>query len=302
MLVKITGLNPINAEHKLFHNYYLKSIHIILFNNMIKACIFDLGGTLVDKYSATPLFSLKQVFQERNLNISPKLISRGMGMNKYNHIEYIMNNPYVSKSWRQLNGSYASKDDLDNLFNRFNEIQFKKSKNIDILPETKPVIDLLKSRNIKTGVTTGFDLPNTLAIKDQLEKNEINIDNYVSSSCVKDNGRPNPSMIYKNMELLNVNDPIRLIKIDDTGIGITEGKNAGCWTIGVIKWSIYMDMFELDDIKGESLLHSSEYKHKVDNTKKMFYDHGADFVINDLSELQDTVNLIIHLNLDAIGI
>ena len=268
---------------------------------MIKACIFDLGGTLVDKYSATPLFSLKQVFQEQNLNISPKLISRGMGMNKYNHIEYIMNNPYVARNWFQQNGSYASKDDLDILFNRFNEIQFQKSKNIDILPETKPVIDLLQSRNIKTGVTTGFDLPNTLAIKDKLDKNEINIDSYVSSSCIFDGGRPKPSMIYKNMKNLNINDPLRIIKIDDTGVGITEGKNAGCWTVGVIKWSIYMEMFELDDINGESLLHSSEYKQKVEKTKKMFYDHGADFVIHDLSEFKETLDTIIHLNLETMG-
>lgn len=268
---------------------------------MIKACIFDLGGTLVDKYSATPLYSLKQVFQEQNLNISPKLISRGMGMNKYNHIEYIMNNPYVARNWFQQNGSYASKNDLDDLFCRFNEIQFQKSKNIEILPETKPVIDLLQTRNIKTGVTTGFDLPNTLAIKDKLEKNDIHIDSYVSSSCIFDGGRPKPSMIYKNMDNLNINDALRIIKIDDTGVGITEGKNAGCWTVGVIKWSIYMEIFELDDINGESLLHSSEYNQKVEKTKKMFYDHGADFVIHDLSEFKETLDTIIHLNLETMG-
>lgn len=268
---------------------------------MIKACVFDLGGTLVDKYSATPLFSLKQIFKEHNLNISPKLISRGMGMNKYNHIEYIMNNPYVARNWFQQNGSYASKHDLDDLFCRFNEIQFQKSKNIEILPETKSVIDLLKYRNIQTGVTTGFDLPNTLAIKDKLDKNDIHIDSYVSSSCVTDNGRPNPSMIFKNMNNLNINDPLRLIKLDDTGVGITEGKNAGCWTVGVVKWSIYMEMFEIDDINGDNLLHSSEYKQKVEKTKKMFYDHGADFVIHDLSEFKETLDTIIHLNLETMG-
>jgi phosphonoacetaldehyde hydrolase len=264
---------------------------------MIRACIFDLGGTIVDRYSATSLYSLKQVFKEHHMNISPKLISRGMGLNKRNHIENIMDNPFVASNWFRENRSYASSSDIDNLFNRFNEIQFEKSKDIDILPETKPIIDLLKSRNIKTGVTTGFDLPNTLAIKNKLDKNDIQIDNYVSSTCVPDSGRPSPSMLHKNLKELEVYDSHKAIKIDNTGVGITEGKNAGCWTVGVIKWSIYMEMFEPDDINGESLLHSSEYKQKIEKTKKMFYDHGADFVIYDFNELSNTLDEIIHLNL-----
>ena len=75
---------------------------------MIRGCIFDLGGTLVDRYSASPLHTLKYIFKENNINVSPKLISRGMGMNKRNHIQYIMNNPYVSCNWFQQKGFYAS--------------------------------------------------------------------------------------------------------------------------------------------------------------------------------------------------
>ena len=33
----------------------------------IKGCIFDLGGTIVDKYSRTPFISLKNCFQRRNV-------------------------------------------------------------------------------------------------------------------------------------------------------------------------------------------------------------------------------------------
>ncbi len=269
---------------------------------MIRACIFDLGGTIVDRYSATPLFSMKKLFKEKNINISSKLISRGMGMNKRNHIEYILNNPYVATNWFQNYGSYSSQNDIDDLYQRFNQIQFEKSKEIDILPETKPIIDMLQSRNIKTGVTTGFDKLNMLAIKNQLEQNNIHIDSYVSSTCVPDSGRPSPSMIYKNLKQLEVYDSHKVIKIDDTGIGITEGKNAGCWTIGVIKWSHLMEMYESDDINHESLLHSREYQDKVDKTKKIFYNHGADFVIYDLDELSNTLDEIIHLNLETIGI
>ena len=35
----------------------------------IKACIFDLGGTIVDRYSITPLKSLIETFKTQNINI-----------------------------------------------------------------------------------------------------------------------------------------------------------------------------------------------------------------------------------------
>ena len=34
---------------------------------MVRACIFDLGGTIVDKYSYTPLKSFKQMFANRGI-------------------------------------------------------------------------------------------------------------------------------------------------------------------------------------------------------------------------------------------
>ena len=41
---------------------------------MIRACIFDLGGTLVDRYSLTPLLSLKKIFEYRKIHVPNYLI------------------------------------------------------------------------------------------------------------------------------------------------------------------------------------------------------------------------------------
>ena len=41
---------------------------------MIRACIFDLGGTIVDRYSLTPFLSLKKVFRNYNISVTNKLI------------------------------------------------------------------------------------------------------------------------------------------------------------------------------------------------------------------------------------
>ena len=39
---------------------------------MIRACIFDLGGTIVDRYSLTPFLSLKKIFRDYNISVTNK--------------------------------------------------------------------------------------------------------------------------------------------------------------------------------------------------------------------------------------
>ena len=79
---------------------------------------------------------------------------------------------------------------------------------------------------LKPGVTTGFNKQNMLLAKEKLEKENIMIDNYVSSTCLNLPSRPDPSMIIENMKRLNVLTLRDLVKIDDTVVGIQEGKNA----------------------------------------------------------------------------
>ena len=63
----------------------------------IKACIFDLGGTLIDRFSLTPIISLQNAFHKYNIDISKKLISEDMGLSKIKHIETIFDKPNVVK-------------------------------------------------------------------------------------------------------------------------------------------------------------------------------------------------------------
>ena len=49
---------------------------------MIKACIFDLGGTIVDRYSLTPFLSLRKVFSDKCINVRDELLFKDMGKSK----------------------------------------------------------------------------------------------------------------------------------------------------------------------------------------------------------------------------
>mgnify|MGYP001246660182 FL=1 len=67
----------------------------------VKACIFDLGGTIVDRYSITPLKSLIETFKIHNINIRNDLIFKDMGIDKRIHIGNILEDKYIFQKWFQ---------------------------------------------------------------------------------------------------------------------------------------------------------------------------------------------------------
>ena len=38
-----------------------------------------------------------------------------------------------------------------------------------------------------------------------------------------------------------------IFKVDDTQVGIEEGKNAGCIAVGVYRWSTYMKICDVEN-------------------------------------------------------
>ena len=73
---------------------------------MIKACIFDLGGTIVDKYSLTPFLTLKKIFANKKIHVNNNLIFKDMGIDKRDHIFKIISHKNISKQWSTINGEY----------------------------------------------------------------------------------------------------------------------------------------------------------------------------------------------------
>lgn len=256
---------------------------------MIRACIFDLGGTIVDKYSLTPFLSLKSAFEKNDINVPNKLIFKDMGKHKLNHIQEIIRDPHIEDILNRKHIETSSKDFENKIFYDFNNIQKKNCGLMEVLPETYRAINYLKNSNILTGCTTGFNYDNMILVKQKLNNEGILLDNYVSSTCLKLPSRPDPSMIIDNMVKLNIPDPKNIIKIDDTLVGIEEGKNAGCWTVAVAGWSTYMDIKSIDEAKDLSI---DEQKGKLKKSKEILSSSHADYVIETLDELPTIINII----------
>ena len=78
------------------------------------------------------------------------------------------------------------------------------------------------------------------------------------------------------------NNPKNIIKVDDTQIGIMEGKNAGCITVGVYQWSTYMKICEIDK---EYSLSDEEMDYKMNDSRNILSEVKPDFLIGSLDEL-----------------
>ena len=257
---------------------------------MIRACIFDLGGTIVDKYSLSPFRSFKEAFNQNNIKVRIGLITKDMGMDKKEHIEKILKEPYTARNWFLNNKRYPTNKDIEKIYSDFNTIQNQNSKNIDIIPETKKCINHLRDNNILLGCTTGFGKETVDIIGNVMRKNNIYLDSYVSSTCVTESMlRPNSGMIYKNMKNLGLTGTGTkgIIKIDDTKIGIEEGKRAGCITIGVARWSIYMNM-----TPSSFIVNDLDLEKRLIQSRKKLMEANPDYIIDTLDELLPLINNI----------
>ena len=166
-----------------------------------------------------------------------------MGRNKHDHIINILSDQNIMYQWINNFHCMPRKKDIDSLFEDFNEIQTKYSENmIDILPETRDCIEYLQFNYIQSGVTTGFNYENMKIIKDRLERNQIYLDSYVSSTCLDKPSRPYPHMIEQNMLNLHIKDPKEVIKIVDFKCPSSNMMDKN-------DWRIIKDIDKNDEIK-----------------------------------------------------
>ena len=96
------------------------------------------------------------------------------------------------------------------------------------------------------------------------------------------------------MNNLNIKDPQNVIKLDDTVIGIEEGLNAGCISIGVTRWSSVMKMTSYDEINSLTV---EEISQRIFHAENILKSAGAHYVITSLDDLYPIIQKINKENL-----
>ena len=259
----------------------------------LKAAILDWSGTTADKYVIAPAEVFVKVFDKHGVPISMKEARLPMGLRKDLHIKEITKIPEVKKRWEQQYGRAPNDNDVDNMFKDFVPMQLNcLQKYSKLIPGTAYTVHTLRNKyNLKIGSTTGFTEEMVDMLLKEAESQGYKPDSSVAGDTVRNGARPNPHMVYKNLDNLNISPIQSVLKVDDTVGGVGEGLEAGCWTVALSRYSNYMDV---DDLEHEQALNQEELEYKHNISRDILLKSGAHYVVDDITKLPAVVEHINH--------
>lgn len=109
---------------------------------------------------------------------------------------------------------------------------------------------------------------------------------YITGDQVLNGARPKPFMVYRNMDMLDVHPIQSVVKVDDTVSGVGEALEAGCWGVGVARYSNYMD---IDSFEHEDKLSPEEIERRVEISRDLLRKTGAHYVVDSIADLPEVI-------------
>jgi phosphonoacetaldehyde hydrolase len=199
----------------------------------LKAVIFDWAGTMVDHGSLGPMGVFVEAFAEFGVKITIEEARQPMGIAKRPHVAALLAMPRIAEEWQRVRGAAPTEADIDAVYDVFVPKNIAvASRFADLVPGAADMAATLRGLGLKIGTTTGYTREIMNEIVPVAARQGFAPD---SMACTGDapDGRPTPFLIYKTLLDLAVWPASTCIKVDDTEVGIAEGLNAGCWTVGV---------------------------------------------------------------------
>ncbi len=253
----------------------------------VKTLVLDWSGTTADAYVIAPAIVFAEVFRNQGVEVSMNEARGPMGLRKDLHIEQLTLDPIIRERWKTVHGKYPDQNDVDRMFADFVPAQVAcLPKYTDLLPETAEVTQRLQKKGIKIGVSTGFTRVMVDVLLEAAIKQGFTPDATVAGDEVINGARPNPFMVYRNLDLLDAWPIESVVKVDDTVGGVGEGLNAGCWAVGVSRYSNYMLINSREE---EAALSEEEIQRRVETTRQKLQEAGAHYVIESIADIEPVI-------------
>jgi len=257
------------------------------YRGKVKALILDWSGTTADAYVVAPAVVFVDVFKAQGVEISMSEARGPMGLRKDLHIKSLTEVPEIRERWKARHGKYPDQGDVDRMFADFVPKQLDcLRKYTNLLPGVAAVTQRLQAQGIKIGSTTGFVRSMVNILEEEAAKQGYRPDSSVAGDEVKHGARPGPFMVYKNLDNLGIHPIQSVVKIDDTVSGVGEALNAGCWGVGVARYSNYMDMDTPDQDKQ---FPKEEIERRLEKTREILRKAGAHYVIDSLADIEPVI-------------
>ena len=258
------------------------------YRGRVKAAVLDWSGTTADAYVIAPAVVFVEVFNNQGVEIS-MLEARGpMGLRKDLHIKALTEDPVIRERWNSIKGGYPTDDDVAHMFKEFVPAQLAcLPQYTTLLPGVAEVTQQLQKDGIRLGVSTGFLRSTVDVLLADDRKQGFSPDATVAGDEVVNGARPKPHMVYKNLDLMDITTIQSVVKVDDTASGVGEGLNAGCWAVGVARYSNYLN---INSIEEANSLAEIEIERRIEQTREMLRKSGAHYVIDSIVDLPAVID------------
>jgi phosphonatase-like hydrolase len=185
----------------------------------IRLVVFDMAGTTVDDViDGVPLVlrSYDEAFRRHGVEVPMDVLNDMRGRDKKEVIE-------------ELGGSKSSE-----IYKDFLAILHENTGRVREIAGASDVFRALRAEGVKVALGSGFPATVTQEIVENLGWSGGGLVDYWTCSEIVGENRPSPAMIRMAMRHTGVRDSAQVVKVDDTAIGIEEGRNAKSFTIAVL--------------------------------------------------------------------
>ena len=257
------------------------------YTGQVKGLILDWSGTTADAYVLAPAVVFVQVFQKHGVEVAMSEARGPMGLRKDLHIKAMTEIPEIRERWHGIHGQYPTQQDVDRMFEDFVPMQLDCLRNYTtLLPLVAETTQSLQKQGIKIGSSTGFVRSMVDILEEDARKQGYTPDASVAGDEVINGARPKPFMVYRNLDIMDVHPIQSVIKVDDTVSGVGEALEAGCWGVGIARYSNYMDMDTLEEADN---LSEDEIMRRLTHTRDLLQKAGAHYVIDTWEQMPDVI-------------
>jgi len=247
----------------------------------LKAVIFDWAGTMIDFGSRAPVIALCRLFEAEGVPISEAEAREDMGRAKRDHIGALLAKPRIAAAWEAARGTPPTEADGDALFAAIGTSMREAARDCGtLIPGAAQVAQALQAQGVKLGACTGYSREMMADILPMAREQGYDPDFTVCAGETPA-GRPSPLMVWKNLVELGCWPAAACVKVDDTEVGIAEGRAAGVWTVGVVRSGNIVGLSEAD----LAALPSAELDARLDAARAALTAAGAHVVIDTVADL-----------------
>jgi phosphonoacetaldehyde hydrolase len=254
----------------------------------LKGIILDWAGTTLDYGCFAPAVVFVEVYKRKGVPITMEQAREPMGAHKKVHIRMISQMEAVQRKWQDVRGRLPNEEDVEAMFQDFVPLQLAcLADYADLIPGTLEAVADFRARGLKIGSTTGYTTEMMEVLLREAKRRGYVPDSSVCAAQVPA-GRPYPWMCLQNALNLQVFPMEAFVKVGDTLPDISEGLNAGMWTIGLAKTGNEIGLTEREI----SALEPEVLKRKLEKAYQRMWQAGAHYVVDSISDVPPVLDEI----------